>query len=136
MTLRLSALLVFGMLGALVGVFTGATEIPRDVSSRMIAVLLSKPISRGRYLAGKYLGCLLISTGYTCLWLIIMLVARVVDGDSLSVWSTGIGELEQMLREGYIGHTVNKITFADQCYYVIDERFGEDLFAKRHFKDV
>ena len=24
-----------------------------------------------------------------------------VDGDSLSVWSTGIGELEQMLREGF-----------------------------------
>ena len=33
---------------------------------------------------------------------------------------------EQMLREGYIRHTVNKITFADQCYYVIDERFGEE----------
>lgn len=44
----------------LVAVFSGATDIPRDIESRMIMLLLGKPIKRGEYLLGKYLGIVAI----------------------------------------------------------------------------
>ncbi|MBN1864146.1 MAG: ABC transporter permease subunit [Victivallales bacterium] len=40
----------------LIAVFSGATDIPRDVESRMVMFILSKPISRGEYVLGKYIG--------------------------------------------------------------------------------
>lgn len=39
-------------------VFTGATEIPRDIDSGMILLIITKPISKTEYLIGKYLGVL------------------------------------------------------------------------------
>ncbi len=54
MTSTFSAI-IFTLIMAL---FTGATDIPRDIESRMIMLLLSKPVSKTRYLLGKYLGLL------------------------------------------------------------------------------
>ena len=39
-------------------IFTGATEIPRDIDSRMIMVYITKPIRKVDYLLGKYFGIL------------------------------------------------------------------------------
>ena len=47
----------------LLGVFFGSSEIPGDMNSGLVMVLLSKPISRARYLFGKYLATLIISVG-------------------------------------------------------------------------
>jgi len=40
----------------LVAIFSGATDIPRDIESRMIMIILAKPVNRGEYLLGKYVG--------------------------------------------------------------------------------
>lgn len=49
----------------LLALFAGATDIPRDIESRMIMLMLSKPITRADYLIGKYIGLLaLCSTIY------------------------------------------------------------------------
>jgi ABC-type transport system involved in multi-copper enzyme maturation permease subunit len=39
-------------------VFTGATEIPRDIDTGMILLIITKPISKTEYLIGKYIGVL------------------------------------------------------------------------------
>lgn len=44
----------------LIAIFSGATDIPRDIETRMIMLILAKPVKRGEYLLGKYLGIVLI----------------------------------------------------------------------------
>lgn len=44
----------------LVAIFSGATDIPRDIESRMIMLVLAKPVKRIEYLLGKYLGIVII----------------------------------------------------------------------------
>jgi len=51
------AAIIFTLLMAL---FTGATDIPRDIESRMIMLILSKPIRKLDYLLGKYFGLLVL----------------------------------------------------------------------------
>lgn len=43
-----------------IAVFTAATEIPRDVDTRMVMMLITKPIRKFDYLLGKYIGILLL----------------------------------------------------------------------------
>lgn len=78
------------LLGALVAVFNAAAEIPRDVSSRMIAVLLAKPITRGRYIWGKFLGTLGLGGACSFLWISSMLLCRLfvvgADGEEPLGW--------------------------------------------------
>lgn len=41
----------------------------------------------------------------------------------------------QMLKAGYIRHTVNKITFSEQCYYIFGDMLSSGLFlVKFYFK--
>lgn len=68
--------LVLTVLGCLITVFTATCEIPRDISTRMIAILLSKPISRAEYVGGKFLGSLGIGLIFSVLWLTIMIGSR------------------------------------------------------------
>ncbi len=42
----------------IIAVFTGATDIPRDIESRMIMLIMSKPLKKTEYLMGKFLGIL------------------------------------------------------------------------------
>ncbi len=51
----------FGIgIALIMAVFTGATEIPRDIDTGMIMLVISKPISKTEYLIGKYLGVFLL----------------------------------------------------------------------------
>ena len=52
----LSGFVFMIILTLLIGVFSGATDLPRDIDSRMIMIILSKPISRMQYLFGKFIG--------------------------------------------------------------------------------
>ena len=52
----LSGFVFMIILTLLIGVFSGATDLPRDIESRMIMIILSKPISRMQYLLGKFIG--------------------------------------------------------------------------------
>jgi Cu-processing system permease protein len=53
--LGLSAMEVFG---TLIAVFLGAGLVARDVERRTLYPIISKPVSRAQYLAGRYLGLL------------------------------------------------------------------------------
>lgn len=64
------------LLSGLITVFNAAAEIPRDIDSRMIAILLSKPISRQRYIWGKFLGTLGLGLICGLMWLTLMLICR------------------------------------------------------------
>ena len=33
-----------------------------------------------------------------------------------------------LLKSGYIRHTVNKLTFSEQCYYVFGDYYGGEYF--------
>ena len=39
-----------------------------------------------------------------------------------------------LLKAGFIRHTVNKITFSEQCYYVFGDLSGGELVESRHEK--
>lgn len=52
--------LIINALSAMIGIFSGASEIPRDIESRAILLILGKPIARTEYLIGKYLGIITI----------------------------------------------------------------------------
>lgn len=39
----------------------------------------------------------------------------------------------QMLKAGYIRHTVNKITFSEQCYYIFGDMLSSGLFLVRFY---
>lgn len=54
------------LISMLLSCFTGAVEIPREISSGQIQHWLSKPISRTAYLLGKYFGILLICSVFFC----------------------------------------------------------------------
>ena len=68
--------LLLVLLGGLIAIFSAAAEIPRDISTRLVAVLLSKPVSRQRYLWGKFLGTLGVVMILTVVWLTSMLLVR------------------------------------------------------------
>lgn len=44
----------------IVATFGGSTDIPKDIDSRMIMLILGKPVKRIEYLIGKYLGIVAI----------------------------------------------------------------------------
>lgn len=47
-------------LSVILAIFTGATEIPRDIESGMIMLVLSKPVRKYEYMLGKYFGVLIL----------------------------------------------------------------------------
>lgn len=51
-------------LSVILAIFTGATEIPRDIDSGMIMLVLSKPIRKYDYMLGKYFGVLLLCVAF------------------------------------------------------------------------
>lgn len=68
------------LFGVLITVFNAASEIPRDIGSQMISVLLSKPLSRSDYLVGRALGNMGLGAGLTAIWLVLLLLTRQVLG--------------------------------------------------------
>lgn len=45
---------------AIITIFTASTEIPREIDSGVILLILSKPVSKTEYLMGKFLGTIII----------------------------------------------------------------------------
>ena len=54
------------LISMLLACFTGAVEIPREISGGQIQHWLSKPVSRTSYLLGKYFGILFICVTFFC----------------------------------------------------------------------
>lgn len=59
-TLGLSAMEVFG---TLIATFLGAGLIARDVERRSLYTIITKPVSRGQYVVGRFLGLVATTTG-------------------------------------------------------------------------
>ncbi len=57
----LGGFLVLIMITLLLAGFYGATDIPREIESGIIMILLGKPLTRTQYLLGKYFGIICIS---------------------------------------------------------------------------
>ncbi|MFA5204308.1 MAG: hypothetical protein WC708_07875 [Lentisphaeria bacterium] len=62
-----SALLL--ALAVIYAVFTGAGEVPRDIRTRFASLLLSKPLRRWEYVAGRAGGVFLLCFGTYAAWL-------------------------------------------------------------------
>jgi ABC-type transport system involved in multi-copper enzyme maturation permease subunit len=61
--LGLSAMLVFG---AFIAVFVGVGLVSKEIERRTLYVIFAKPVGRGEFLLGKYLGlCLTLAVNVT-----------------------------------------------------------------------
>jgi Cu-processing system permease protein len=81
--LGLSAMEVFG---TLIATFLGAGIIAREVERRSVYPVISKPVSRAQYVAGRYLGLVATTT-------LNLLVMAIVFGVVLAVYLHGPGFL-------------------------------------------
>lgn len=64
--------LILIMLSSIIAVFVGSTEIPRDLNTRMITILLSKPISRKKYVLGRFLGTWALTGALYTFWVTLL----------------------------------------------------------------
>lgn len=55
-----TALLIMHTFVTLIVIFVGSIEVPRDISTKNVQFFLSKPLGRGTYLVGKFLGILFL----------------------------------------------------------------------------
>ena len=76
--LDMGALIVI-MLSSIIAIFVGSTEIPRDLNTRMINILLSKPISRKKYVMGRFLGTWALTAGLYTFWITVLGVFRYLN---------------------------------------------------------
>lgn len=64
-------------------VVMGATEIPQDISSRTILIILSKPVRKGEFVLGKFLGLAFVGTFVTLFLGLGVILGCVVQGKGL-----------------------------------------------------
>ncbi len=75
------------LISILLGVFYGSSEIPAEVNSGLISVLLSKPVGRFRYFLGKYIGTALMTVGIYVLIEIVLVAAHFAFGTGTTDYS-------------------------------------------------
>ncbi len=64
----------------LIAVFYSASEIPSDINNGLIMIVLSKPLGRIQYLAGKYVATMIMSLGVYVLIQIALIISNRVLG--------------------------------------------------------
>ena len=82
-TTLLTASFIMFIISAFFGGFLGAAEIPRDISSDLILILLSKPIRKIEYMLGKYFGMLAICLSLYASSLIVIFLSHWVQTGEL-----------------------------------------------------
>ncbi len=75
----LTGFLIVTVLSVLIGIFTGASDIPKDIDSKMIMLILGKPVSRLEYLIGKYLGIIAICASFFLVSSLSMIISHIVE---------------------------------------------------------
>ena len=88
--LGLSAMLIFG---AFISIFVGISLVAKEIEKRTVYAIFAKPVGRGEFLIGKYLGlCLTLLVNVAVMALGISLALLYVDGTQLvgSVWATAL----------------------------------------------
>ena len=71
----------------IVATFSGATDIPKDINSRMIMLILGKPVKRLEYLLGKYLGIVAICLVFFLVAAVAAFIGRFVNTGELTSFS-------------------------------------------------
>lgn len=85
--LGLGAVLLFG---AFISIFVGVSLVSKEIEKRTVYAIFSKPVSRGEFIIGKYLGlCLTLLVNVGLMGLGVTLALLYVHGSSLvaPVWS-------------------------------------------------
>lgn len=83
--LGLSAMLVFG---AFIAVFVGVGLVYKEIERRTVYAIFAKPVGRGEFLIGKYLGlCLTLAVNVAVMGAGVSLALLYVGGWSSLVWS-------------------------------------------------
>ena len=86
--LGLTAILVFG---AFISIFVGVSLVSKEIEKRTVYAIFSKPIGRGEFIVGKFLGlCLTILVNVLIMGVGVSLALFYVGGGSLafSIWGT------------------------------------------------
>lgn len=86
--LGLSALLLFG---AFISIFVGVSLVSKEIEKRTVYAIFSKPVSRGEFIVGKYLGlCLTLLVNVVIMGVGVSLALLFVKGGSLAftIWGT------------------------------------------------
>ena len=84
--LGLSAMLVFGVF---ISIFVGVSLVSKEIEKRTVFAIFSKPIGRGRFIVGKYLGlCLTLLVNVLIMGAGVSLALLYVGGGNLalSIW--------------------------------------------------
>ena len=84
--LGLSAMLLFG---AVISIFVGVSLVSKEIEKRTIYAIFSKPIGRGEFIVGKYLGlCLTLLVNVLIMGVGVSLALLYVGGGALafSIW--------------------------------------------------
>ena len=88
--LGLSVVLIFG---AFIAIFVGVGLVSKEIEKRTVYAIFAKPIGRGEFLIGKYLGlCLTMLVNVTVMALGISLALLYVGGTNLiaSIWAAAL----------------------------------------------
>jgi len=86
--LGLSAMLIFG---AVISIFVGVSLVSKEIEKRTVFAIFAKPIGRGEFIVGKYLGlCLTLLVNVLVMGIGVSLALWYVEGGSLvgSIWGT------------------------------------------------
>jgi ABC-type transport system involved in multi-copper enzyme maturation permease subunit len=81
--LGLTAMLIFG---AFISIFVGVSLVSKEIEKRTVYAIFSKPIGRGEFIIGKYLGlCLTLLVNVLIMGFGVSLALFYVGGNSLAV---------------------------------------------------
>lgn len=86
--LGLSAILVFG---TFISIFVGVSLVSKEIEKKTVYAILSKPVRRGEFIVGKYLGlCMTLAINTAVMGVGVSLALLYVGGNglALSIWST------------------------------------------------
>lgn len=86
--LGLGAMLLFG---AFISIFVGVSLVSKEIEKRTVYAIFSKPIGRGEFIVGKYLGlCLTLLVNILIMGIGVSLALFYVGGGNLafSIWGT------------------------------------------------
>lgn len=86
--LGLNAMLVFG---AFISIFVGVSLVSKEIEKRTVFAIFSKPVGRGEFIIGKYLGlCLTLLVNIIVMGVGVSLALVYVGGGSLAltIWGT------------------------------------------------
>jgi len=86
--LGLSAILIFG---TFISIFVGVSLVSKEIEKKTVYAILSKPVRRGEFIIGKYVGlCLTLAVNTAVMGIGVSLALLYVGGNSLalSIWSS------------------------------------------------